>query len=186
MSQLIIYKDTLPALAIFNSTDKVEISNHLSKVNIVFKDNSQRTVTSQNKEAILTAHDSVINSIALLTKYKSRDLVSVDESTPNKADLRAKYMFEHTHNEDEVRFFVDGRALFCLHIGSNIYQVICEKGDLISIPKDTAHWFDMGSNPNFSVIRFFMNEKGWIASATGSDIAAHFPTLDQIDNKQLS
>ncbi|MCI0668721.1 MAG: cupin, partial [Methylococcaceae bacterium] len=78
----------------------------------------------------------------------------------------------------EIRFFVDGKGLFYLHIAGKVYLVLCEKGDLISVPANTTHWFDMGTNPDFKCIRFFTTENGWEAEFTGSGIARRFPSFD--------
>ncbi|WP_350608620.1 cupin domain-containing protein, partial [Pseudoalteromonas sp. MER144-MNA-CIBAN-0113] len=94
------------------------------------------------------------------------------------SELRKKFLFEHTHNEDEVRFFVKGQGLFCLHLGNKVYQVLCQQGDLISVPELTPHWFDMGSDPEFTAIRLFNNTEGWVAKSTDSSIAEQFPLLD--------
>jgi len=58
-----------------------------------------------------------------------------------------------------------------------VYEVSCERGDLISVPAGTRHWFDMGPAPSFVAIRLFINPEGWVASFTGSDIAERFPRL---------
>ena len=109
--------------------------------------------------------------------YQSWDVISLRADNPQKEALRAKFLSEHTHGEDEVRFFVEGAGLFCLHIGDEVYQVLCEKNDLISVPAGTPHWFDMGSEPNFTAIRIFDNPEGWIAQFTGSNISQGYPTL---------
>ncbi len=88
--------------------------------------------------------------------YQSWDVISLRADNPQKEALRAKFLNEHTHGEDEVRFFVEGAGLFCLHIGDEVFQVLCEKNDLISVPAHTPHWFDMGSEPNFTAIRIFL------------------------------
>ena len=92
--------------------------------------------------------------------------------------LREKFLSEHTHDEDEVRFFVEGQGLFCLHINDEVLQVLCQAGDWIAVPAGTKHWFDMGSAPNFCAIRFFDNPEGWVARFSGDAIADHFPRLD--------
>ncbi|STW08564.1 1,2-dihydroxy-3-keto-5-methylthiopentene dioxygenase [Klebsiella grimontii] len=84
--------------------------------------------------------------------YQSWDVISLRADNPQKEALREKFLNEHTHGEDEVRFFVEGAGLFCLHIGDEVFQVLCEKNDLISVPAHTPHWFDMGSEPNFTAI----------------------------------
>lgn len=92
--------------------------------------------------------------------------------------MRAKFLNEHRHGEDEVRFFVAGRGLFTLHIDDYVYAVLCEKNDLISVPAGTKHWFDMGEHPHFIAIRLFNNPEGWVANFTGEDIANQFPRLE--------
>jgi 1,2-dihydroxy-3-keto-5-methylthiopentene dioxygenase len=56
--------------------------------------------------------------------------------------------------------------------------VLCEKGDLISVPANTTHWFDMGKDPDFKCIRLFTTEDGWVGDFTGSEIARQFPDMD--------
>lgn len=48
------------------------------------------------------------------------------------------------------------------------------------MPRGTTHWFDMGTSPSFTAIRFFHEEDGWIGSFTGSSIASRFPDYDTI------
>ena len=91
--------------------------------------------------------------------------------------LRAKFLAEHTHADDEVRFFVAGSGLFVLHAEGRVYAALCEQDDLISVPAGIRHWFDMGSSPAFTCIRLFNDPAGWVARFTGDDIATRFPTL---------
>jgi len=49
---------------------------------------------------------------------------------------------------------------------------------LISVPAGTKHWFDMGADPEFTAIRLFNNQEGWVANFTGDSIASGFPKLD--------
>lgn len=115
--------------------------------------------------------------LALLQKSQSfafYDIVRIQPSTPSIDMLRQKFLNEHTHDEPEIRFFVEGSGLFYLHIEDKVLAVLCEKGDLISIPKDTPHWFDMGHKPQFTAIRLFTKKEGWIAYPTHSNIADFF------------
>jgi 1,2-dihydroxy-3-keto-5-methylthiopentene dioxygenase len=96
-----------------------------------------------------------------------------------KDEFRQLFLAEHTHADFEVRFFVDGAGLFYLHVGDRIYAMLCEGGDLISVPAGTTHWFDMGSAPSFKCIRLFTTPEGWKGEFTGSDIAKRFPDFDR-------
>ena len=61
-----------------------------------------------------------------------------DEWAATAAGARAKFLEEHTHDDDEVRFFVEGQGLFCLHIDDKVYQVLCTRNDLISVPANAT------------------------------------------------
>jgi 1,2-dihydroxy-3-keto-5-methylthiopentene dioxygenase len=111
--------------------------------------------------------------------FQSVDVVGITPDHPDKIALRQKFLAEHTHDDFEVRFFVAGRGVFYLHVNAKVYAVLCEQGDLISVPANTTHWFDMGENPEFKCIRLFTTPDGWVAKFTGSDIAQRFPTFDE-------
>jgi 1,2-dihydroxy-3-keto-5-methylthiopentene dioxygenase len=106
------------------------------------------------------------------------DVVRIERGAPDTEPIRKKFLDEHRHGEDEVRFFVEGRGAFYLHLNGRVYRVVCTKGDLISVPAGTKHWFDMGADPEFTAIRLFNNPDGWIAAFTGDPIASNFPKLD--------
>lgn len=132
-----------------------------------------------DQAAVLEAYKDSVDKLNTQYGFKSIDVVSLLPDNPKKEELRAKFLAEHTHADFEVRFFVDGSGLFYLHVGGKVYMVMCEKGDLISVPANTTHWFDMGEKPFFKCIRFFTTPEGWVGSFTGNDIAKKFPSYDQ-------
>lgn len=131
-----------------------------------------------SQEDVIAAYQVQIDKLMTERGYVTVDVISLDSDHPLKAELRAKFLDEHQHGEDEVRFFVAGRGLFTLHIDDYVYAVLCEKNDLISVPAGTKHWFDMGEYPHFVAIRLFNNPEGWVAKFTGEQIASLFPRLD--------
>ncbi|GAB6488852.1 hypothetical protein bcgnr5371_60740 [Bacillus cereus] len=106
-------------------------------------------------------------------------MVSIAPDNPQRETMRGKFLDEHYHKEDEVRFFVAGSGLFTLHVEPNVYEIKCEQGDLISVPDSTLHWFDMGPEPSFVAIRFFTEPDGWVGYFTGTDIAQQFPRYER-------
>ncbi|MBE0361940.1 1,2-dihydroxy-3-keto-5-methylthiopentene dioxygenase [Pseudoalteromonas ulvae UL12] len=180
MSQLSIYHTSENVTPIFHSQDHQEIATQLDKVSVRFERwQAATTITDEtSNEMILNAYQQDIDRLKSEGGYCTVDVISLAKGNPNAAQLREKFLFEHTHNEDEVRFFVAGQGLFCLHIDDKVYQVLCQRGDLISVPANTPHWFDMGSDPEFTAIRLFNNEAGWVAHGTQSEIASQFPQLN--------
>lgn len=110
--------------------------------------------------------------------YTTIDTVSVTPDHPDREAMRGKFLSEHRHAEDEVRFFVDGSGLFTLREQGHVYAVLCTAGDLISVPAGMRHWFDMGPRPSFTAMRFFRTPDGWVGDFTGDPIADRFPRLE--------
>lgn len=179
MSALTIFSDSNASAPLWHSTDGDKIQQRLNAKGVRFERwRADRELgVNPTPETVIGAYQHAIDQLVQEKGYQSWDVISLRAYNPQKAALREKFLNEHTHGEDEVRFFVEGTGLFCLHIGNEVYQVLCEKNDLISVPAGTPHWFDMGSEPNFTAIRIFDNPEGWVAQFTGSDIAAGYPTL---------
>lgn len=126
-------------------------------------------------DAVLEAYRPYLDELMGETGAGSADVVRITTRTPNLAELRAKFLSEHIHSEDEVRFFVHGWGNFVLHVADSVYDVHCVAGDLISVPAGIPHWFDAGMEPDVVALRIFTDKTGWIAEYTGDDIAERFP-----------
>lgn len=180
MSALTIYSENESTQPLWFSDDADKICEQLNAKGVRFERwNADRDLgINPTPELVINAYQHAIDKLVAEKGYQSWDVISMRADNPQKEALRTKFLSEHIHGEDEVRFFVEGAGLFCLHIGDKVYQVLCEKNDLISIPEGTPHWFDMGSQPHFTAIRIFDNPEGWIAQFTGDNIAEHYPRLD--------
>jgi 1,2-dihydroxy-3-keto-5-methylthiopentene dioxygenase len=110
--------------------------------------------------------------------YTTIDTVSVTPDHPDSGAMRAKFLSEHRHAEDEVRYFIEGQGLFTLRENGRVHAVLCEADDLISVPAGMRHWFDMGPRPGFTAMRFFRTADGWVGDFTGDPIADRFPRLE--------
>lgn len=180
MSQLTIYQVQNPSQALQQEQDANIIASLLAEQGVRFEQWQANTdITAEmSQDDIINAYQRDIERLKAQGGYQTVDVISLAKGNPNASELRQKFLFEHTHSEDEVRFFVKGQGLFCLHLNDKVYQVLCQQGDLISVPENTPHWFDMGSDPEFTAIRLFNNQEGWVAKSTDSEIAKQFPLLD--------
>lgn len=129
---------------------------------------------------ILSAYAGEIARVQEGGRYRTVDAIRLGPGHPDHEVLRRKFLAEHIHDDDEVRFFVEGCGLFCLHLGDEVLQVLCGRGDWIAVPAGTRHWFDMGARPSFCALRFFDDERGWVPRFTGDAIAERFPLLDEL------
>lgn len=162
------------------TTDPDEIAQALRRVGIRFErwEASAPVAPGDEQAAILEAYRADLDRLMQEGGYRTADVVSLGPDHPQRAELRQKFLEEHTHSEDEVRFFVAGRGLFSLRVDGRVYEVLCEAGDLLGVPAGTRHWFDMGPRPSFAAIRLFIDPAGWVASFTGDPIAGRFPRLE--------
>ncbi|MGB5605442.1 MAG: cupin [Gammaproteobacteria bacterium] len=179
----------MSALSIYNEdgttigktlTDGAEITRVLGACGVQFErwQASAPLDAAAGQDEVLAAYRADVDALNRHYNFKSVDVVALTPDHPEKEALRGKFLAEHTHDDFEIRFFVDGKGLFYLHVDDRVYLVLCERGDLIAVPAHTTHWFDMGAAPAFKCIRLFTSEDGWIGNFTGSDIAARFPDFD--------
>ena len=182
MSQLRIYADQGSVQPLLSSEEAAVIQAELARRGIGFERWTARVDLPPDcsPQAILEAYAEEIAAVQARGAYPTVDAIRMAPDHPDRASLRQKFLAEHTHSEDEVRFFVEGRGLFCLHLGAEVLQVLCEADDWISVPAGTKHWFDMGPEPRFCALRFFQNPEGWVASFTGDPIASRFPLLEAL------
>ncbi len=180
MSELNIYQAQNPAIPTHTFTGLAAIADELDRIGVKFErwDASQPLAADAGQDAVLAAYREPVERLTQQYGFQSVDVISLTPEHPEKTALRNKFLDEHTHDDYEVRFFVNGQGLFYLHVGEQVYGVRCEQGDLISVPANTPHWFDMGPNPAFKCIRLFTTPEGWVAKFTGNPIASRFPALD--------
>ncbi len=176
MSRLAIHphnSNTAPTLV---TADGARIAQELEKVGVRFERWKATAVLppSAGQEEVLAAYAKDVERLKQIGGYKTQDVVRMHPDHPDRKAARAKFLNEHIHEDDEVRFFVEGSGSFFLHIGDNVYEILCEKDDLLSVPAGTKHWFDMGERPLFAAIRIFISPEGWVAKFTGDTIATRF------------
>lgn len=128
-----------------------------------------------DQDSILAAFDHQLKPLMQAGGYAVADVISVYPDTDNLPAIRNKFLSEHTHSEDEVRYFVEGEGLFWFNLeGHDVFSVLCQEGDLISVPANTRHWFDLGAEPHVRAIRIFTDQAGWVPHYTQSGVDAKY------------
>jgi 1,2-dihydroxy-3-keto-5-methylthiopentene dioxygenase len=178
MSRLTIYADTSAASALLDTTNGEEIAAALKPIHVRFERwSAAKELPAQiDDAAVMDAYRGDIDRLKSECGYQSVDVLRCLPDNPKRQELRLKFLDEHTHDEDEVRFFVEGAGVFYLRAAGKVHMTLCERGDLISVPAGTRHWFDMGPAPHFTAIRLFTTPAGWVAKFTGERIAREFPS----------
>lgn len=162
-------------------TDAKEIKSFLADRGVLYDqwEAKEEFDDDADQETILKAYEHVLKPYMEANGYKTADVISVNPNTPNLDAIKNKFLTEHTHSEDEVRFFVDGEGLFWFNMGNGnpVFCVICEQGDLISVPANTKHWFDFGPKTFVKAIRVFIDQSGWVPHYTESGVDEKYNDL---------
>lgn len=177
MSRLTIYRDDAPDSPLLRTEEAAVIADELARIGVHF-DRWESPVTlspEDDAEAILAAYRPYLDQLMGSSGAGSADVIKLTPDHPQAGALRDKFLQEHRHTEDEVRFFVHGAGNFVLHVDDRIYDAHCTAGDLISVPANVKHWFDAGERPFFTALRIFTDTSGWVPHFTGDDISSRFP-----------
>lgn len=159
--------------------DYDKVRDFLAGINIVYE--HWEPVADLQHDAsydeILSAYSKQINELKRRGGYVSADVITVNKDTPGLDAMLAKFNIEHRHDEDEVRYIISGRGLFHIYLQQQQQQqrdqvvaVEVEAGDLICIPRNTLHWFDLCGDRKIRAIRLFQGVSGWTPYYTHSAI----------------
>lgn len=182
MSELRIFAETNPAKAEATFTQFEPIRDQLGKIGVLFERwKAEKELDAHaTQDEVIEAYRLPIDRLMQRFGFKSVDVISIAPDHPQREAMRDKFLHEHTHDDFEVRFFVEGEGVFYIRSHGKVYATRCTRGDLISVPPNTTHWFDMGPMPLLKAIRLFVVPEGWVAKFTGDDIADRFPKFDQL------
>jgi 1,2-dihydroxy-3-keto-5-methylthiopentene dioxygenase len=126
-------------------------------------------------EQVLEAYGREIDTLKARGGYRTADVIDVRPDTPNLEAMLAKFNREHWHDEDEVRFIIEGRGLFHIHPPEGkVFALEVRAGDLIRVPRGTHHWFDLCGDRRIRAIRLFQDTSGWTPHYTESGIDQGF------------
>jgi 1,2-dihydroxy-3-keto-5-methylthiopentene dioxygenase len=153
------------------------VTDYLGRIGIEYNvwEPSHPLRSEASQEEILDVYSVEIEKLKVAGGYVTADVINVSPQTPNLDAMLAKFSREHWHDEDEVRFIVQGRGLF--HVNPKTSPVVgieVEPGDLIRVPRGTFHWFDLCSDRQIRCIRLFQDPAGWTPWYTDSGVDKNF------------
>ena len=118
--------------------DVGEISEFLGQFGIWYRrfEGSDDLGNGASAEEVLDAYAEPIEQLKAEGGYVTADVIDITAETPNLQAMLDKFNKEHWHDEDEVRFVVEGRGLFHLHpVGGPVFSIEVGKGDMIKVPQ---------------------------------------------------
>ena len=157
--------------------DRGEVTAFLARYGIDYERWAPEHPVASDSSAddILAAYGGEIDALKQRGGYVTADVIDVKPDTPNLDAMLAKFSREHWHDEDEVRFIIEGRGLFHIHpVGGPVFAIEVDGGDLIRVPRGTHHWFDLCSDRRIRAIRLFQDVSGWTPHYTDSGVDKGF------------
>lgn len=161
-------------------TDLNEIKEYLDSIDIDYEQwqPSQSLPASATAEEVLAAYADDIDRLKELDGYVTADVIDVLPTTPGLDAMLAKFKAEHWHDDDEVRFIIEGRGVFHIHPANGVVTAIeVMAGDLIRVPGGTLHWFNLCEDMRIRAIRLFIDPAGWVPRYTDSGMADNYQPL---------
>ena len=95
--------------------------------------------------------------------YIHQDQVELRPEMPNLDAICQKFDDEHYHDEDEVRFVLEGEGIFDIRSTDDRWmRVLVEAGDLIVVPAKRHHRFELTETKTIRCVRLFQDQSGWV------------------------
>lgn len=137
-----------------------------------------RLTPQSTNEEILAEYGEEVAALKARGNFITADVINVDPNTPNLDAMLQKFSKEHTHDEDEVRFTVEGQGVFHIHPASGpVFAIEVESGDLINVPRGTQHWFNLCEDRHIRCIRLFEDSSGWTPHYIDSGVHHEYQPL---------
>ena len=177
MTTLTITPDNAPDQVLLHSSDFDVIQKELAAIGVPMErwSANEKLAPDADQATVLKAYEKSVAALNAKYGFQSVDVMGIHPAHEMAATARGKFLAEHTHDDFEIRFFVDGAGVFYIRKNGKVYQTLCTAGDLLELPAHTTHWFDMGPKPFFKAIRFFTKPDGWVGHFTGDEIGKKFP-----------
>ena len=144
--------------------DAKEISAFLEPFGIWYEcwDVAGRLNDGATHDDILKVYKPEIDRLKKRGGFVTADIIDVDSNTEGLDAMLDKFKVEHTHDEDEVRFVVEGSGIFHVNpVDKPVFSVEMHQGDLINVPRGTRHWFNLCKEKAIKTIRLFQDPGGW-------------------------
>ncbi|BAZ48859.1 acireductone dioxygenase ARD [Nostoc sp. NIES-4103] len=129
---------------------------------------AQDSLDEDEKSQVLKALDSYFEQLQQTAGYQSRDLIVLNPGIPNLDGLLAKFDQIHTHADDEVRYVIDGEAIFgFVRRDRTQVELTVQPEEYINVPAGTEHWFYLTPARRVKAVRYFISTEGWVPQYTG-------------------
>jgi len=119
-------------------------------------------VTYEQFETDETKYKGPLEALMKERGYVTMDQVKMWKAMPNFDALCQKFVGEHLHTDDEVRFVLAGSGVFEIRsLDDRWMKVTVDPSDFILVPANRFHRFYLTEEKNIHCVRLFKDQSGW-------------------------
>lgn len=132
---------------------------------------SREKLSDHDKDLILRDLQEYFLDLQKRLGYRTQDMIVLHPDIEGLEKMLAKFSVPHTHDDDEVRYIVDGEGVFGFVLSDKKQvELKVEAGEYINIPAGVEHWFRLTSKSRIKAIRYFTSTEGWEPNYTDTEI----------------
>ena len=124
---------------------------------------AKQDLSADEREIVLASVDDRFEDLKRHMGYMARDLIVIHEDVPGLGDLLRRFDSVHYHEDDEVRYVLEGSGYFgFVEPDGGQFLLEVAAGDYLNVPARTEHWFEMKQSRRIKAVRYFTDTTGWV------------------------
>ncbi|HEY5038136.1 MAG TPA: cupin domain-containing protein [bacterium] len=130
--------------------------------NISAQELNRHGVTYEQMDTNEATYKAPLEQVMKERGYVTMDQVGMKPDMLNFEAICQKFVGEHLHSDDEVRFVLKGSGVFEIRTTDDRWmKVIVEPGDFILVPANRYHRFYLTDEKTIQCVRLFKDQSGW-------------------------
>ncbi|KAI9216214.1 Acireductone dioxygenase ARD family [Blastocladiella britannica] len=125
-----------------------------------------------------SAYNAAADAICAERSYKNRDVITISRSTlPNYDAKIASFFDEHLHEDEEIRFILEGSGYFDVRSPDDVWiRIALVAGEMIVLPAGIFHRFTLDSSDYIKAMRLFKDDPKWTPLSRSKPETAAVPS----------
>ncbi|KAJ2900557.1 1,2-dihydroxy-3-keto-5-methylthiopentene dioxygenase [Coemansia aciculifera] len=148
---------------LYDNSDADPREPHDSGVSVSVKELNDINVQYQQLEGTLEQQLQVVEKLCVDRSYKNRDEINISPTLlPNYEEKIKIFFTEHIHEDEEIRFIIEGAGFFDVRDRLDRWvRILVEAGDLLIVPAGIYHRFTLTTTNHVRAMRLFKEDPKW-------------------------